>query len=153
MRTIRRLIEAIAKGYGINELVENPELYAPLAIHLDELKSTNYFRESPILISYQSAKSRVSGGERLKEFTLKRRLTKLEERIIKLFLMKKGLIVSREDGIKNLWGDDGVSISDHAYDQIIHRLRSKINDSIPRVNIETVRGRGHVLNVVDSEIH
>lgn len=71
-------------------------------------------------------------------------LSAAESRLYDLLSSKKGQIVSKDDIAKAVYPDvknyDGVS--DHALDQLIHRLRSKISGS----TITTHRGLGYKLS-------
>ena len=67
----------------------------------------------------------------------------------KLLLSSKNKIVEREKGIEHLWGENAVEVSDHAYDQLILRLRYKMKKSQPKADLETVRGRGHTIEVTN----
>ena len=78
-----------------------------------------------------------------------KRLTKNEEKLLKYFLKNKGGILSRADGMGYLWGENAVEISDHAYDQIVLRLRKKLKNAVPKADVETVRGRGHILRIYE----
>jgi energy-coupling factor transporter ATP-binding protein EcfA2 len=147
-RTMKRLVEAASKCFSIEEIVANPTLDGALALHLEELSEAGEFlKESFILTAYRKMLSGLSDGEQLKGVRLKCRLTKLEEKLLRLFVSRKGKIISREDGIEKLWGSRSIDISDHAYDQIIHRLRKKLTNSKPKVVLETIRGRGHCLKI------
>ena len=147
-RTMKRLVEAVSKGFSIDELMENPNLFPALAIHLDELsESGGMIQESPILIAYRNSLSDKDKGDHFENIKFNQRLTKLEDKLLKFFLLKKGEVVVREDGIEKLWGENAVAISDHAYDQIVHRLRGKLRTSIPKVELETIKGRGHCLRI------
>ncbi|KKQ75296.1 MAG: hypothetical protein US95_C0006G0018 [Candidatus Woesebacteria bacterium GW2011_GWB1_38_5] len=42
-----------------------------------------------------------------------------------------------------------MEISDHAYDQIVLRLRKKLKNAVPKADVETVRGRGHILRIYE----
>lgn len=71
-------------------------------------------------------------------------LSAAETRLLELLRSKKGQIVSKDEIARSIYPDvknyDGVS--DHALDQLIHRLRSKISGS----TIITHRGLGYKLS-------
>lgn len=146
-RTIKKIIEAVGRGCSLNGVLSNPRLDPALALHLGELEdSIELVGESPILSAYKKERNDAS-GELIGEVEFKQKLTKSEESLVKLYYSKKGEIITREEGIISLWGEGAINVSDHAYDQIIHRLRNKLKHSNPLTCIETVRGRGHVLRI------
>lgn len=76
--------------------------------------------------------------------TSERKLTKSEALLLELLKENKGNTVGKDKicervypGVKNING-----ISDHAIDQIIHRLRYKVSSEF---KIDTLRGRGYIL--------
>lgn len=148
-RMIKRLAEFVKRGHNIEELEVNPNCDLTLSLLFSELleyKNTNQ-NEIPILSSYLKTKCRGESKELFKNIMFNKRVTKNEEKVLRTLITNKNKIVSRENGIVAIWGENGLDVSDHAYDQIVHRLRSKLSDSETKVEIETVRGRGHVLKM------
>lgn len=86
-------------------------------------------------------------AETLEEkINLKQPLTRNEYKTLKFLLRNKGLVCAREDIIEAVWGKNALAgVSDHAIDQLVHRLRQKLLSAVPPVNLETIRGRGHRL--------
>lgn len=147
-RTIKRLIEAMGKGLKLTTLEEHPEIESTLRDHLrDLMKYKDYLQTLPILTTFIANLSEESNSEKIAGITIKTKLTKSEEKVLTELTTKKGELVKRDEAISKVWGKNALDISDHAYDQIIHRLKNKLNGSIPKVTIETVRGRGHILKV------
>ena len=143
-RTIKRLTEAVKHGYKLSEICENPKLFLPLSLHLEELAIyTEYMQKVPICKSYFGKLNDKSMEENVGGIKLVSRLTKNEEKLLKILLTRRNEIVTREKGIESLWNKKAINVSDHAYDQIVHRLKRKLEGSEPRVVVETVRGRGH----------
>jgi hypothetical protein len=143
-RTIKRLAESIGRKNNINELTENPSIDSTLNLHLEEL--TQYHENLPIiplLEKYLEIRNKTD-GEMFGNVKLLNKLTKNEEKVLIFLIKNKGEIVEREKGIEQLWGKNAIEVSDHAYDQIIHRLRNKLKGSTPKAEIQTVKGRGHV---------
>ncbi len=71
-------------------------------------------------------------------------LTAQEHKIIKYLSSKLNRFCSRDEIIENIWGENqNRGVSDHALDQIIYRLRKKLEKNDPQLKIETVWGRGH----------
>ena len=145
-RTIKRLVEGMAKGFSLDDLLNNPAIYPALLVHLEELSEyENLVKDIPILSKYKHAGLTQANSETVRGVALAKELTKLEEKLLKHFLSRKNEITDRDSGITAIWGNSGTDVSDHAYDQIVHRLRNKLVNSEPMVKIKTVRGRGHKL--------
>lgn len=77
------------------------------------------------------------------------KLTSSEYKLLKYLLQNRGKIMEREEIIKNVWKDTAsiVGVTDQAIDQLILRLRKKIeeNPNNPTFLI-TIKGRGFKLN-------
>jgi len=133
-RTIKRLIEAPSlEGFD-----------TALAFHLEELSAyRSVLPTIPVLEAYLARNAKKT--DQVGNLNLPQRLTRNEEKVLKVLLAKKGQVIARDEIIEKVWGEDGVNISDHAYDQLVHRLKNKLSGSTPKVILETVRGRGHCL--------
>ena len=151
-RTIKRLLEAVGKGMELSDLEKNPNIDLSLSMHLIELKNYKEILPGiPVLERFLENSVSVNGMmERCEGIEIPIRLTRNENKLLKLFLGKKSKIVSREDGIEYLWGERSLNVSNHAYDQVILRIRKKLQNSTPKAKIETVRGRGHILKMASS---
>jgi DNA-binding response OmpR family regulator len=55
-------------------------------------------------------------------------LTPLEFRMLKLLIEKKGQVVSRDDFLDQIWGEENVSVSFRTVDSHIANIRKKIED-------------------------
>jgi DNA-binding response OmpR family regulator len=55
-------------------------------------------------------------------------LTPLEFRMLKLFIQKKGEVISRDDFLDHIWGEENVSVSFRTVDSHIANIRRKIED-------------------------
>jgi len=55
-------------------------------------------------------------------------LTPLEFRMLKLLIEKKGQVISRNDFLDHIWGEDNVSVSSRTVDSHIANIRKKIED-------------------------
>jgi DNA-binding winged helix-turn-helix (wHTH) protein len=74
-------------------------------------------------------------------------LTRSEYALLKYFISRDGEVVLRDDVISVVFGDVKASrgVSDEAVDQLIFRLRKKIEDDPEKpYHIQTVKGRGFV---------
>ncbi len=69
------------------------------------------------------------------------KLTTLEFDLLLLFLSNKGKCFSREEILKNIWGNDYFG-TDRAVDDLVRRLRKKLS----KLKIEAVYGYGYRLS-------
>lgn len=67
-------------------------------------------------------------------------LTKMEFELLSYLAENKNILISRDQMLRNVWGDDYFG-SDRVVDDTIRRLRKKVD----RLNIETVYGYGYKL--------
>lgn len=76
-----------------------------------------------------------------KEGDFEIKLTTLEFDLLLLFLNNKNKTFSRDEILKNIWGDDYFG-SDRAVDDLVRRLRKKM----PKLNVSTIYGYGYRLS-------
>ena len=71
-------------------------------------------------------------------------LTTLEFHMLKFFIQNKGKVISRDDFLDKIWGEDNVSVSFRTVDSHIANIRKKIEDdqANPR-HILSIRGIGY----------
>lgn len=71
-------------------------------------------------------------------------LTPLEFHLMKLLIQKKGEVLTRDDFLDGIWGEDNLSVSDRTVDSHIANIRKKLEDdpSNPR-HIISIRGVGY----------
>jgi DNA-binding response OmpR family regulator len=71
-------------------------------------------------------------------------LTPLEFHLMKLLIQKKGEVLTRDDFLDGVWGEDNLSVSDRTVDSHIANIRKKLEDdhSNPK-HIISVRGVGY----------
>lgn len=69
------------------------------------------------------------------------KLTTLEFDLLLLLLNNKNKTFSRDEILKNIWGDDYFG-SDRAVDDLVRRLRKKM----PKLNVSTIYGYGYRLS-------
>ncbi len=67
-------------------------------------------------------------------------LTALEYRLLMIFANNRGMLLSRQQILDNIWDIDGNFVEDNTLTVYIKRLREKLGDAL---NIETVRGMGY----------
>jgi hypothetical protein len=92
-------------------------------------------------ISYNAETNTISKGDLI----LSKQLTASEFRLLRLLLENEDVVIDRERIIETVWKDSKsfAGVSDQAVDQLIFRLRKKIEDdpNNPK-HIQTVKGRG-----------
>jgi DNA-binding response OmpR family regulator len=69
------------------------------------------------------------------------RLTNTEFKVLSMMLENKDRAIARDEFLSKVWGNRG-SIGGRAVDDVIKRLRKKLNERASRVNIDTVWGMG-----------
>jgi len=71
-------------------------------------------------------------------------LTTLEFHMLKFFIQNEGKVISRDDFLDKIWGEDNVSVSFRTVDSHIANIRKKIEDdqANPR-HILSIRGIGY----------
>ena len=71
-------------------------------------------------------------------------LTPLEFQMLKLFIQKKGQVITRDDFLDKIWGEDNMYVSFRTVDSHIANIRKKIEDdsSNPK-HILCIRGVGY----------
>ncbi len=71
-------------------------------------------------------------------------LTPLEFQMLKLFIQRKGEVISRDDFLDKIWGEDNTYVSFRTVDSHIANIRKKIEDdpSNPK-HIISIRGVGY----------
>ncbi len=66
-----------------------------------------------------------------------------EQKLLKVFLDNKGMLLTRDMLIERLWGDSGEYVEENALSVTVNRLRSKIESSGGGKHINTVYGQGY----------
>lgn len=117
-------------------LLEDGEITIPLLeSFLKESKST---KEN---IFFDPNRNEIRRGEQI----LSDNLTLSEFKLLKFLIENQNKILEREDIISNVWKDTKTiaGVSDQALDQLISRLRKKIEDEPNSpIHILTIKGRG-----------
>lgn len=73
-------------------------------------------------------------------------MSRSERKLIEYLTSHKGIIISRDEIAKLLWGENWADkYSDWAIDQLMHTLREKLSKSKLDVEIKTKKGEGFVL--------
>lgn len=140
MALIKRLSEIASSPGNLDAVIENPRLNPHLLYQLELMKEgsrgkKNYF-SVPIYETF------LKGQQFGKE------LTALEYKAFCFLEKNQGKIVMRDDLIEVVWGEHASrEVTDHALDQLMHRLKPKLAEK--NLKLETIRGRGHRLSVID----
>jgi DNA-binding response OmpR family regulator len=66
-----------------------------------------------------------------------------EQRLLKIFLDNKGMILTRDMLIERIWGNSGEYVEENALSVTVNRLRSKIEGGNGEKHIHTVYGQGY----------
>ena len=66
-----------------------------------------------------------------------------EQKLLKVFLDNKGMLLTRDMLIERLWGDSGEYVEENALSVTVNRLRSKIESTGDKKHINTVYGQGY----------
>lgn len=97
-------------------------------------------RQSEEIIFDDSTNEIKKGGSTISDI-----LTSSEFKLLKFFLKEKGKILDKEEIINAVWGEQKTTlgVTDQALDQLIFRLRKKIEDNPNEPKyIQTAKGRG-----------
>lgn len=70
-------------------------------------------------------------------------LTVNEQKLLKILLDNRGMILTRDTLIERIWGDSGEYVEENALSVTINRLRSKIESQDGNKYIATVYGQGY----------
>jgi DNA-binding response OmpR family regulator len=70
-------------------------------------------------------------------------LTVNEQKLLKILLDNRGMILTRDTLIERIWGDSGEYVEENALSVTINRLRSKIESRDGEKYISTVYGQGY----------
>ncbi|KKR29774.1 hypothetical protein A2715_00825 [Candidatus Woesebacteria bacterium RIFCSPHIGHO2_01_FULL_39_32] len=85
-----------------------------------------------------------TGAILFKGKTVEERFTRQEYSILTAFLQNEGKLLTRDDAGAVLWGKESYEkYSDWAIDQLISKLRKKLNELGVKDKLSTVRGKGY----------
>ncbi len=127
----------VTKPFGLRELLARVKTI----FRRTEERSTE-------LISYNIGETELN----FKKYEAKKRgqkveFTPLEFHMLKLFIKQKGQVLTRDDFLDKIWGEDNLVVSSKTIDTHIANIRKKLEDdaSNPRF-IKSVRGVGYKLS-------
>ncbi len=126
---------------GSDDYLAKPYSTKELILRVNKLINRIYKDKEPTsIINYENYiidLNKRAAKENDKEI----KLTTLEFDLLILFLNNKNRTFSREEILKNIWGDDYFG-SDRAVDDLVRRLRKKM----PNLNVSTIYGYGYRLS-------
>lgn len=121
-------------------LIKNAQIQIPLFATFISLEYADTAKTLQ-KISYNEHTNTISKGSTL----LSDQLTSSEFRLLRYLLQNEERVIERDELIEIVWGDNKstAGITDQAVDQLIFRLRRKIEeDANHPVHLQTVKGRG-----------
>jgi DNA-binding response OmpR family regulator len=124
----------LTKPFSLRELLARAKaIFRRTEERLEELSAYSF---SGIQLDFKKYEA-TKGGENLE-------LTPLEFHLMRLLIQKKGEVLSRDDFLDGVWGEDNLAVSDRTVDSHIANIRKKIEDdpSLPK-HIISVRGVGY----------
>jgi DNA-binding response OmpR family regulator len=127
MARIKSVLRRAGKGDKGSEAANNTEMLGNLCIYTNEAKVT--------------IKDENTGKEENIE------LTALEYRLLLTFLNNRGVVLTRNQLLSDMWDISGDFVNDNTLTVYIKRLRDKIekDPSDPKI-IKTVRGMGYIVD-------
>lgn len=146
-RLIKRLVKIAASG-NLIKIINNPA--ADLKYSFDVSALSVYLQSHPDLdwtIPLAKPQTPNNSQDTISGISFSKLLTKQEHALAQLLISRREEIVSREDLIKAVWPKNLYETSEHALDQMIHRLKKKLVFSTPSCQLITLRGRGTKLLV------
>jgi two-component system response regulator CssR len=121
---------------GSDDYLTKPYSPKELVLRVNKLINRIYKDTSNSIINYDTYE--IDLNKRLaKENKEEIKLTTLEFDLLVLLINNKNKTFSRDEILKNVWGEDYFG-SDRAVDDLVRRLRKKM----PKLNVETVYGYG-----------
>jgi len=124
----------VTKPFSLRELMARAR--AVLRRAEERTKDLTEYRFGKIELDFKKYEAKKKGK--------KLDLTPLEFQMLKLFIQRKGEVVTRDDFLDRVWGEDNVSVSFRTIDSHIANIRKKIEDdpSNPK-HILSIRGVGY----------
>jgi DNA-binding response OmpR family regulator len=124
----------VTKPFSLRELMARAR--AVLRRTEERAKALTEYKFGQVELDFKKYEARKKGK--------KLELTSLEFLMLKLFIQKKGEVVTRDDFLDKVWGEDNVSVSFRTIDSHIANIRKKIEDnpSNPK-HILSIRGVGY----------
>ena len=124
----------VTKPFSLRELMARAK--AVLRRTEERAKDLTDYKFGRIELDFKKYEARKKGK--------KLELTPLEFQMLKVFIQKKGQVVTRDDFLDKVWGEDNVSVSFRTIDSHVANIRKKIEDNPSRPkHILSIRGVGY----------
>jgi len=140
----------VLNGYGLNvdNFIKKPYLPEELNAHiLAVLKRSGAFAPATNMNSIPVGDCVFNTDKQFLQYKgTKQKLTTRETKVLYKLYEKRGKVVHRGELLEELWGMNDFFTS-RSLDVYINSLRKYLSLD-PKINIETIRGKGLVLNVV-----
>jgi len=124
----------VTKPFSLRELLARAKaVFRRVEIRFEDLGTYSFGQIELDFKKYEATKK----GENLE-------LTPVEFHLMKLMIQRKGEVLTRNDFLDGVWGEDNLAVSDRTVDSHIANIRKKVEDdpSHPR-HIISVRGVGY----------
>jgi DNA-binding response OmpR family regulator len=124
----------LTKPFSLRELLARAKaIFRRTEEHLEDL---NIYTFGQIRLDFKKYEA-TKGGQDLE-------LTPLEFHLMRLLIQKKGEVLTRDDFLDGVWGEDNLSVSDRTVDSHIANIRKKLEeDPSNPTYIISVRGVGY----------
>ncbi len=136
--------ELMSMNLGADDFITKPYNTQILLARIENILRRTYNKQDSVVLTYKDLKLHLANGS-ISFQDKQEELTKNELRILHCLMKNKGIIVSREQLMEDLWSSD-LFVDDNTLSVNITRLRKKI-EAIGMDNpIETRRGLGYIMS-------
>ena len=125
---------------GSDDYITKPYSSKELVLRVDKIIKRVYKEDNNKIIKYDNY-TIDTDKRKVSENNKDIKLTTLEFDLLILFLKNKDKCFTREEILKNVWGEDYFG-TDRVVDDLIRRLRKKL----PKINISAIYGFGYRLS-------
>lgn len=147
--TAKSLKEDIVRGLkiGADDYITKPFDPEVLILRINNILKRSYsssgdeFKISDTVLKFNTLE--LVSGESREKLTLK------EAQLLKMFIINKNKMLTREDILTEIWGEDDYFLG-RSMDVFISRLRKYISAD-GKIDIRTVRGTGFILEEIEAE--
>jgi DNA-binding response OmpR family regulator len=147
--TAKSLKEDIVRGLsiGADDYITKPFDPEILILRINNIlkraysSSNDEFKVSDTVLKYNTLEL-ICGDT-------KEKLTMKEAQLLKYFIINKNKMLTREDILTEIWGEDDYFLG-RSMDVFISRLRKYMHDD-RNIDIRTVRGTGFILEVINED--
>lgn len=148
-----QLLESLSPEKDILKKITAKEFVSPNNDDLSALRNLFIIDEKnnlllPLFAKFLQQKFSLSFEEKVGEkIVVKAQLTANEYSALDYLEKHFGKICSREEISNSIWGEKtSLEVTNHAIDQLLHRLRLKLTEAQPPIKLQTIRKRGHRLS-------